>query len=649
MTRTEQRTLRSKRQRALLWYAADGKCQRCGESLGDDWEADHIVPWVRTKRTNVHEMQALCATCNRKKGTMSYRQHQQEFDGVCRQILAGRDIRRVILSVTPGGGKSLLPQIAAHLLIPTIIDKICWVVPRDALRDQATRNFIAKQDRQIVGHSLEIRATTKENDPSRGTAGFSTTYQALASDPGFYAAEFKRHRYALILDEPHHLFLGDPWYRGVADLIGSARLQILMSGTWDRQEKIAGIDYIQDQTGLWVPDIPDRLEVRGDTAYIRYSRQTAIQEGAIKELRLGSGDGPGEFINRDGQTMFLDSFATAGRYTRELIFTALRTEYATKLISKWMGDYIGFRQHRQWAKAIAIAPTIQLARTYLKYIKQSYPTMRADIAVSLDENDKPDAKTAKDTIRRFKKKYDDPDALDVIATVAMCYEGLDVQEITHLVFLTHVRERWWVEQALARAARVSRYAPYNEQFGHIYCPNDDLINAVIEIILGEQNQGIKERVITPPSDPKEPRDLPTTIIALRGDLTRVRATDLVDGNGLTYQETAHLEAIINDGGVRGVLDPIGLNRMIQAAQQTQPHPFARAPLADDMPGLTVREREKKLRDDIEFRARQVDSRRDNPFGTYNGELRRRFGKSRDDMNETELLEVWKWLTANGSA
>jgi 5-methylcytosine-specific restriction endonuclease McrA len=36
--------------------------------LGDDWEADHIVPYRLTKRTNVHEMQALCAVCNRKKG-----------------------------------------------------------------------------------------------------------------------------------------------------------------------------------------------------------------------------------------------------------------------------------------------------------------------------------------------------------------------------------------------------------------------------------------------------------------------------------------------------------------------------------------------------------------------------------------------------
>lgn len=67
----EQRTLRSRKQRALLWFAADGRCQACGAALGDDWQADHVIPWKLTRRTNVHEMQALCAGCNQKKGAGS--------------------------------------------------------------------------------------------------------------------------------------------------------------------------------------------------------------------------------------------------------------------------------------------------------------------------------------------------------------------------------------------------------------------------------------------------------------------------------------------------------------------------------------------------------------------------------------------------
>lgn len=64
----KQRTLRSRRLRLLLWLAADGKCQECGEELGEDWQADHIEPWSQTHDTNVFGMQALCRICNQRKG-----------------------------------------------------------------------------------------------------------------------------------------------------------------------------------------------------------------------------------------------------------------------------------------------------------------------------------------------------------------------------------------------------------------------------------------------------------------------------------------------------------------------------------------------------------------------------------------------------
>ena len=63
------RTLRSKRQRAMLWYAANGLCRSCGDPLPPNWHADHITPFCISGTTNVHEMQALCPKCNLKKGS----------------------------------------------------------------------------------------------------------------------------------------------------------------------------------------------------------------------------------------------------------------------------------------------------------------------------------------------------------------------------------------------------------------------------------------------------------------------------------------------------------------------------------------------------------------------------------------------------
>jgi len=62
------RRLTSTNLRALLFARAKGLCQICGKRLGKGWHADHIVPWCKTKRTNVFEMQATCRDCNLKKG-----------------------------------------------------------------------------------------------------------------------------------------------------------------------------------------------------------------------------------------------------------------------------------------------------------------------------------------------------------------------------------------------------------------------------------------------------------------------------------------------------------------------------------------------------------------------------------------------------
>ena len=62
------RLLHSPELRAALYYSADGRCQQCGVNLEDGWHADHIIPWVVSRRTNVFEMDALCPPCNLKKG-----------------------------------------------------------------------------------------------------------------------------------------------------------------------------------------------------------------------------------------------------------------------------------------------------------------------------------------------------------------------------------------------------------------------------------------------------------------------------------------------------------------------------------------------------------------------------------------------------
>ena len=64
-----QRTLRSVRARNRKRREQGHKCAECGVPLTDEnVELDHTVPYRTTKTTNPHDMQALCRTCNRRKG-----------------------------------------------------------------------------------------------------------------------------------------------------------------------------------------------------------------------------------------------------------------------------------------------------------------------------------------------------------------------------------------------------------------------------------------------------------------------------------------------------------------------------------------------------------------------------------------------------
>src|SRR3954447_285206 len=88
------------------------------------------------------------------------RTHQRQVFGLM-AALAAREatgITDVLAAVTPGGGKSLLPGIAgAHLIQAGIVERICWVVPRDSLRLQAEEAFADPYWRGGLNHRADRR------------------------------------------------------------------------------------------------------------------------------------------------------------------------------------------------------------------------------------------------------------------------------------------------------------------------------------------------------------------------------------------------------------------------------------------------------------------------------------------------------------
>jgi superfamily II DNA or RNA helicase len=386
---------------------------------------------------------------------IALRRHQRETVEACREILEGKPIREIILFVTPGGGKSFIPVIIADNLIPTIADKLCWVVPRNSLKYQGEGEFC--DHRWNTGK--RIRAADNGSDLSRGVAGYVTTYQAVGMDPECHAAEFKRHKYILFLDEFHHVAEGSEWHRAIKPMVDSAALVILASGTLSRGDgqRIAFLGYVNGEPFL------DNLTTR---RIITYSRSAAIADGAILPVRFNLVDGISEWEEMDGHR---NTSELSGEESAKALFTALRTEFADHLLDASIKEYTEISYNYREAKLLVVAPNIEIAKTYYDYLARRGLPSR--IATSED------TPQARKNIEDYKRG-----AFSIIVTVAMAYEGLNVPQIAVICCLSHIRSVPWLEQCFARANRI---APCKDT-AIVYAPADWAFKKAVRMIEKEQ-------------------------------------------------------------------------------------------------------------------------------------------------------------------
>ncbi len=648
------RTLRSKRLRALLWRAAGGRCQRCGGELGDDWEADHSVPWTLTHETNVHQMQALCRACNKRKAKMQLRSFQREFIGYCRDLLSGAATQRhVRLLCAPGAGKSTIPMIVDAELLGRGYDAICWVVPRTSLLEQGESDFQKPEFRALFGHRHQIRISTNDHDPSRTLAGHVTTYQAVGQNPAALLDEFRRRhkRYVLIRDEPHHVVEGSAWHRALQPVADLAALVIDMTGTLDGPagKRLAWVPYDPDptQSGKWTP----RRGTTAETFFISYPLELAIQERALKQLDFLLLDARLEWTKGFGAVQQVRSFDEVDDDDNPAaVLTALATEYADRLLAESVRSWSESLHFNPRNKLLVVARSVPEGRRLLTQLGR-LGVARAGIAVHEESLE------ARENIKRFKRPGDDPQRLDVLVTVQMAYEGMDVPPISHIACLTHIRSRRWLLQMLGRGQRVDRGGPpYEQQRCLVLAPADKVFLEVVEEIrraqppvVGDAPAAEEERA--PAVGAGRVWTPWTPVVPVRGEANgREWVQELHTGDALSDAETARMKRLAEQEGLQGV-PLIQLHRFAQAVRTTPATPPPPpAGFAGQAPPSV---REATLRAAIERLARRLDSHTGQPFGTHNRLLWQAKKKRREDMPEPELEETWgmlvRWAAGAGLA
>jgi len=434
--------------------------------------------------------------------TRSLRTHQAQLAAVVDAMAAGEaaGVRDILAAVTPGGGKSLLPVIAAARLIAAgILDRVCWVVPRDSLRLQAEEAFADPTWRAALGHTLGVRAADNTPNPCRGLAGYITTYQAVAAAPALHLAEFRRHRTLLVVDEVHHLpaladtdpgaaaqstDTDDPasaWSRAILPLFECATVRLLLSGTLERADG-KGILWLPYRKGPRARTREVELDAPG-WAVVGYSRAQALSERAVLPVVFGALDGEASWRDESGAEVGPHRLAAfhPEETTRPALFTALRTGFAEALLREAFLAIRDLRARRRSArglgpgeaarglgKLLVVAPDQTVARHYLEVVRGWVPAAQGEVVAQLATSDMP---RAHETLAAFRSQPEP----SILITVAMAYEGLDVPEVAVVAALTHIRSRPWLEQMVARATRVDPHAgPYDAQRALVFHPDDPL-------------------------------------------------------------------------------------------------------------------------------------------------------------------------------
>lgn len=589
------------------------------------------------------------------------RTHQRMIDNLMRAIAAGEtEVRDCLWAITPGGGKSLLPVIsAARLIRAGVVDRVCWVVPRDSLRLQAEEAFADPGWREELGHGISIRAAENAPDLCRGLGGYVTTYQAIAAAPELHLAEFRRHRYLVAIDELHHLPAVndmDPlspasdetaWSRAIVPLLECARVRLLMSGTLERAD---------GRAILWLPyRAQDRTAGKRKFrridfnspgwAVVGYSRRQALAERAIIPVTFGAMDGEAEWRPRNRSSAPVPQgpvpISAEPDLARYALYTALRTEFADAMLREAFDACRAHRARRRLelglppgtngrglGKMLVVASDQEVARRYVERIASWMPRAEAGRSVRLAVSD---ARDAHECIAAFRLRHDPA----VLVTVAMAYEGLDCPEVTHVTCLTHIRSRPWLEQMIARATRVDPAGgPYEQQAATVYHPDDILFRRFRHSIETEQGtraalRSGKQRDLFDPDDEGDgERGWGLGIEPLHSEVT-----------GLRFDTAA-------PGPDFGSVPRVEPRQAAAPGDAAEPGP----------PGEVPSSIERRLRQQVgQMVAGQVIEDEDNnaipggpvSYHAYNAVLKRALGgKSRSEMSLAELEAAVGWLERN---
>ncbi len=490
-------------ERLALYLAADGKCQICGDELGKGWHADHVLAYVEDGVTDVINGQALCPTCNLKKGAsmrdkpnLILRQWQEEEQDKFEKHQG----KWFVLVATPGAGKTpAMLNNAYYVLRDGQANFLVVVVPSETLKYQWK-----ERARTLFG--LHLKASfdgwvTEEYD------GIVVTYQQLSGSLGAHQvrALHRGRKIFTIFDEPHHMAAGLRWGDSATSALMPSIGGVLGTGTPFRSD-----DYV----------IPFVEYTPGDKeliAHYEYLYADGLIDQVVRALYFSKTDTEATWYS------YTDEIVTASFYDEvnerqmgERLNATIspNSDFTQMVLKQSYAELMRIRQTEQDnAKMLVICKGLNHATDVAETFQRVNGFMPVVVTSDTEHG-------GKDEIENFRLSID-----PVIIAVDMVSEGIDIPPLRALVYLTNKTAPLYFMQAIGRVVRVERGLELAN--GYVYLPSDPRLLAMAHTIKERRNHVLS--VIDRDMEPRDKKE--------NGDVVTERLFEPISASG------------INDGGI----------------------------------------------------------------------------------------------------
>lgn len=434
------------------------------------FHADHIQPFSKGGPTITDNGQALCQTCNLKKGShemqTKLRPWQVEaLNKALRWLLVERKDRHFLVNAAPGAGKTIAAcAIAKELIDRGEIDRVVVIAPRAEVVNQWAEDF-----RRVTGRFM-TKVTGRDQDIESLGMDLCATWSAVQGLLDALQAVCRSARVLVICDEHHHAAVQAAWGSGTDSAFADAAFALVLTGTPIRTDGAQSVWLAYDDAGtIDQPEAGTYTLTYGEAVDLGYCRPVTFHrhEGKFTvDLEGGqgiqvSGHEPAELtpdLKRiPGLQRVLDFYRLActpqfqpdGR-------TPLLDGYQATMI-EWAGAKLSELRHRMPdAGGLVIAPNIQMAEymaTLIELIEGERPF--------LVHSQMPNAESKIKAFRNTDKRW--------IVSVAMISEGVDIKRLRVLVYLPNALTELAFRQAIGRVVRTA--GPLDDTRAYVVMPS----------------------------------------------------------------------------------------------------------------------------------------------------------------------------------